>query len=309
MKHFADRLANAVRRCDNPLCVGLDPRWESLPKEIRDRHKGESLAQVAAAFEEFSRRVIDIVADRVPILKPQAAFFEACGPDGFRAMGRLLDHARSRGLLTLLDSKRGDIASTASAYADAAFAGTAIAGRVYPVWQADALTVNPYLGRDAIEPFIAAARRVGAGVFVLVRTSNPGAGLFQDLMIRSPDSPDRPLYQHVGRAVAGWARENLGACGLGDVGAVVGATYPAEMALLRQLMPEVVFLVPGFGAQGGTAEDTRPAFRADGLGAVVNSSRGITFPYKADDADWEARIEAVLVATIAALGAVSGSRE
>ena len=300
MTHFADRLADAVRRCGNPLCVGLDPRWESLPKEIRDRHKGESLAQVAAAFEEFGARVIDLVAGRVPILKPQAAFFEACGPDGFAAMKRLLDYARSHGLLTLLDAKRGDIASTASAYADAAFAGTSVMGRMYPVWQADALTVNPYLGRDAVEPFITAARRVGAGVFVLVRTSNPGAGLFQDLVVKSDD---RPLYQHVGQAVAGWARENLGTCGLGDVGAVVGATYPAEMAVLRQQMPEVVFLVPGFGAQGGTAEDTRPAFRADGLGAIVNSSRGITFPYKPDDADWEARIESALRDTITALGA------
>ena len=300
MTHFADRLADAVRRCGNPLCVGLDPRWESLPREIRDRHKGESLAQVAAAFEEFGTRVIDIVSGRVPILKPQAAFFEACGPDGFRAMGRLLDHARSRGILTLLDSKRGDIASTASAYADAAFAGTTVSGRVHPVWQADALTVNPYLGRDAVEPFIAAARRVGAGVFVLVRTSNPGAGLFQDLLVKS-DGLDRPLYQHVGAAVAGWARENIGACGFGDVGAVVGATYPAEMAVLRAQMPEVVFLVPGFGAQGGTAEDTRPAFRVDGLGAAVNRSRGITFPFSPDAADWEVRIEAALDATIAAL--------
>ena len=168
--------------------------------------------------------------------------------------------------------------------------------------------VNPYLGRDAVEPFIAAARRVGAGVFVLVRTSNPGAGLFQDLMVRSADGPDRPVYQHVGQAVAGWARDNLGACGFGDVGAVVGATYPAEMALLRQQMPEAVFLVPGFGAQGGTAEDTRPAFRADGLGAVVSSSRGITFPYKPDDADWEAQIEAALGDTIAALGPLCQGR-
>ena len=309
MTHFADRLTDAVRRCGNPLCVGLDPRWESLPKELRERHKGESLAQVAAAFEEFGRRVIDIVSGRVPILKPQAAFFEACGSEGFAAMGRLLEYARARGLLTLLDSKRGDIASTASAYADAAFAGTTIAGRVHPVWQADALTVNPYLGRDAVEPFITAARRVDAGVFILVRTSNPGAGLFQDLIVKSHDGPDRPLYQHVGEAVAGWARENLGTCGLGDVGAVVGATYPAEMALLRQQMPEVVFLVPGFGAQGGTAEDTRPAFRADGMGAIVNSSRGITSPFQPDQPDWEARIDAATRDTIAALGPLCKARD
>src|SRR5207253_5875277 len=138
-------------------------------------------------------------------------------------------------------------------------------GWTHPVWMADALTVNAYLGRDAIEPFLASARRSGCGVFVLVRTSNPGAGQFQDLLCDG-----KPLYRHVGEAVAAWSRENLGACGLGDVGAVVGATYPAELAVLRSALPEVVFLVPGFGAQGGTARDTAAAFRSDGLGAIVN---------------------------------------
>ena len=231
------------------------------------------------------------------MVKPQAAFFEACGPAGFAALGRLLDRARGRGLLTILDAKRGDIASTATAYADAAFAGTQVAGRLLPVWQADALTVNPYLGRDAVEPFLASARKVGAGVFVLVRTSNAGAGLFQDLEV----SDGRPLYQHVGEAVAAWARENVGDCGFGDVGAVVGATYPAEMATLRAAMPEVLFLVPGFGAQGGTREDVRPAFRDDGLGALVNSSRGVTFPFEPDADDWRQRIEAARQETIQAL--------
>src|SRR5262249_43348105 len=150
-------------------------------------------------------------------------------------------------LLTILDAKRNDIASTATAYADAAFGGTVFDGRTFPVWEADALTVNPYLGRDAVEPFLRSARRAAAGGFVLVRTSNAGAGQFQDL-----DCGGRPLYQHVAAAVAAWSRENLGACGLGDVGAVVGATYPAELASLRKLAPEVIFLVPGFGAQGGT---------------------------------------------------------
>jgi orotidine-5'-phosphate decarboxylase len=286
MPHFADRLAAAVRRKGNALCVGLDPRWESLPLEVRARHEGRGHAGVAAAYEEFCFRVLDIVAPIAAVVKPQAAFFEACGAEGMAAMGRLISGARDRGLLTLLDGKRNDIASTATAYADAAFG----------LWGADALTVNPYLGRDAVEPFVACARRVGGGVFVLVRTSNPGAGLFQDLMCEG-----RPVYQHVGAAVAGWARENLGACGLGDVGAVVGATYPAELALLRQQMPEVIFLVPGFGAQGGTADDVRGAFRADGLGAIVNSSRGVLFPYKPDAKDWEARVEQAAREAAAAL--------
>jgi orotidine-5'-phosphate decarboxylase len=302
MPHFADRLADAVRRRGSPLCVGLDPRWDALPAEVRDRHGGASLDAVAAAYEEFCGRVLDVVTPLAAVVKPQAAFFEACGPAGMAALQRLLRKARDRGLLTILDGKRNDIASTAAAYADAAFGGVAVAGHVHPVWEADALTVNPYLGRDAVEPFLASARRAGAGVFVLVRTSNPGAGLFQDLPVTPPGGGGpRPLYQHVGAAVAAWARENRGACGLGDVGAVVGATYPAEMAVLRDQMPEVIFLVPGFGAQGGTAEDARPAFRPDGLGAVVNSSRGVLFPFAPSERGWEAKVEAAARAAAAAL--------
>jgi orotidine-5'-phosphate decarboxylase len=300
MTHFADRLADAVRTRGNAVCVGLDPRWEALPKEIRARHGDVSLGSIADAFEEFCNRVLDVVAPLVPVVKPQSAFFEACGPAGLAALQRLLRKARGQGLLTILDSKRNDIASTATAYADAAFGGTLVAGRVHPVWEADALTVNPYLGRDAVEPFLQSARRSQAGVFVLVRTSNPGAGQFQDL-----ECGGRPLYQHVGLAVAAWARENLGKCGLGDVGAVVGATYPAELAALRQLLPEVVFLVPGFGAQGGTAADTTAAFRPDGLGAIVNSSRGILFPFAPDEPSWEARVEAATRSAVDALAPLS----
>jgi orotidine-5'-phosphate decarboxylase len=291
MTHFADRLAAAVRARGNPLCVGLDPRWEALPLEVRRRHDGGTPAAVAAAYEEFCGRVLEVVAPLVPVVKPQMAFFEACGPEGLAVLQRLLRKARGLGLLTILDGKRNDIASTAAAYADAAFA----------VWEADALTVNPYPGRDAVEPFLHSARRSGGGVFVLVRTSNPGAGLFQDLLVSGGDSHPRPLYRRVGEAVAGWARENLGVCGLGDVGAVVGATYPSELAELRRALPEAIFLVPGFGAQGGTAADVAAAFRPDGLGAIVNSSRGILFPFAPEAADWERRVEAAARDTAAAL--------
>ena len=276
MPHFADRLAAACRAKRTALCVGLDPRWESLPAAIRSRHK-----ERAAAYEEFCSRVLEIVAPVAPVVKPQAAFFEECGAEGMAVMGRLLRKARSLGMLSILDGKRNDVASTATAYAEAAFS----------LWGADSLTINPYLGRDAVEPFLAAARKCQGGVFVLVRTSNPGAGLFQDLPVVSTEGTS-PVYRHVGRAVAAWARESLGECGLGDVGAVVGATYPAELAELRSMMPEAIFLVPGYGAQGGTAADVRAGFRADGLGAIVNSSRGVLFPYAPDAPDWEAGVEA-----------------
>lgn len=280
--HFADRLTDAIRARGNAVCVGLDPRWDLLPTEIRRRHPATDLRSVAAAFEEFSLRVLEVVAPLVPIVKPQSAFYEACGPEGLAALQIVLRQARQLGLVTILDSKRNDIASTAEAYADAAFGGVAFEGRSWPVWDADALTINPYLGRDAVEPFLKSARRSGRGAFVLVRTSNAGAGQFQDLVCDG-----EPLFQHVARAVRAWGLENTGRHGFGDVGAVAGATHPAELALLRSLLPECYLLVPGFGAQGATAADVASAFRADGLGAVVNSSRGIISCFDPSESEWK----------------------
>jgi orotidine-5'-phosphate decarboxylase len=293
MAHFADRLVAAVRAKRNALCVGLDPRWDTLPRNIRTRHGAENLETIAAAFEEFCYRVIDIVAPVVAVVKPQSAFFEACGPAGFAAQQRLLQRARELGVMTILDAKRNDIASTAAAYADAAFGGMESEGETHLVWDADALTVSPYLGRDSIEPFLTSGRRTSRGVFLLVRTSNPGARQFQDL-----ECNGQPLYLHVAAAVREWTRENLGESGYGDVGAVIGATYPVELSELRRLMPEVIFLVPGFGAQGGTAGDVAAAFHSDGSGAIVNSSRGITCSFDSDDPRWEDAIATATNATI-----------
>ena len=267
---FSDRLAEAVRR-RGPLCVGIDPRWESLPLAIRTAYPDP-----AAAFEAFSLKVLELVEPFAAVVKPQAAFFELLAPAGMAAMKSVLAVAKARGFVTILDAKRGDIASTAEAYAHAAFG---------PTWDADSLTINPYLGRDAVEPFLAAAKVASRGVFVLVRTSNPGAGLFQDLNVDG-----RPLHRAVAAEVVSWNESTLGGCGLGEVGAVVGAAPPRELAELREAMPKVWLLVPGYGAQGATAADVKAAYRADGLGAVVNSSRGVTFPFKPDDPDWESKI-------------------
>ena len=294
--HFADRLAAAVRAKGTVLCVGLDPRWEQLPLDLRNRHGAASLENVAAAVEELSLRVLDVVAPLVPVVKPQSAFFEACGPAGMKALQQVLCRASELGLLTILDSKRNDIASTAEAYADAAFGGLTIDGRRFPIWNVDALTVNAYLGRDGIEPFLTSARKSERGVFVLVRTSNPGAGQFQDLLCEG-----KPLFHHVAAAVRKWTSENLGDCGLGDIGAVVGATHAAELAQVRQLLPQAWLLIPGFGAQGGTAEDIKAAFRPDGLGAIVNSSRGITACFEPQEPQWETAIELATRAGISAL--------
>jgi orotidine-5'-phosphate decarboxylase len=240
--------------------------------------------------------VLDIVAPIAPVVKPQSAFFEACGPAGMTALQKVLARARHLGLITILDGKRNDIASTAAAYADAAFGGVSIDRQRHAVWDADALTVNAYLGRDGVEPFLQSARRDGRGIFVLVRTSNPGAGQFQDLVCAG-----RPLFHHVAAAVDQWTRENPGQCGLGDVGAVVGATHPAELATARTLLHQAWLLIPGYGAQGGTAADVVAGYRPDGLGAIVNSSRGITACFAASDPHWENAVEAAARAAGAAL--------
>ena len=287
MSAFADRLAEAVRR-DGPLCVGLDPRFEMLPAYCRKFPPG-------VAIEMFCLKVLELVRPFCGVVKPQAAFFELFGPEGFSAMQSVLWRARELGFVTILDAKRGDIASTATAYAGAAFGED--------VWNADALTVNPYLGQDAIEPFIRAAREAAPprGLFVLVRTSNPGGGLFQNAL-----SDGGPLYRRVADAVLDWNAVGAGECGFGDVGAVVGATHPKELAELRAAMPGVWFLVPGYGAQGGTAEDVRTAFRPDGLGAVVSSSRGVVFPFHTDETDWELQIVAAARNARAELRSASG---
>jgi orotidine-5'-phosphate decarboxylase len=269
---FADRLAEAVQR-RGPLCVGLDPRWEMLPDEITSKHPENP----ASAYYEFGKIVLELVAPYCACVKPQAAFFENIGWDGARALGGLLDAATDLGLPTILDAKRGDISTTATAYAQSAFRQ----------FNADSVTVNPYLGADSVEPFLTEARAQERkrGLFVLVRTSNPGGGLFQNLVCEG-----KPLYRIVGEEVAKWNDGGLGECGMGDVGAVVGATNPTELVELRAALPRVWFLVPGYGAQGGSADAVKAAYQPNGLGAVVNSSRGITFPYQPGDADWKSKI-------------------
>ena len=291
-KSFSERLAEAVRAKKTPVMVGLDPRWELLPEVFTEGKDPSDRASVAEAFELFCRAVIDIVAPMVPIVKPQAAFFEQYGPVGMLTLGKVIRYARSKGLLVLLDGKRNDIGSTAQAYA------AGLLGEHSP-WGADALTVNPYLGGDSLEPFITAAKQRAAGIFILVKTSNPGGGLFQDLI-----ADGKPLYRHVADYIASLS-SGLG--GYGEVGAVVGATWPEQLAELREAMPNSWLLIPGYGSQGGAAEDVAAAFDADGLGAVINNSRGILFAHRRKEyeeygsARWEKAVEAAAGAMIAAL--------
>ena len=265
--HFADRLAAAVGRCRNPVLVGLDPRFDQLPPSLQTA-PGEANREIqAAAFRTFCRGVIDVVAELVPAVKPQAAFFEQLGPPGMTALAEVIDYARRKGLLVILDAKRSDIASTATAYAEG-YLGQSSA------WKADALTVSPYLGEDSLSPFVETATRRGAGIFVLVKTSNPGGGMFQDLV-----ADGRTVYRHVAEYVERASGQSVGQSGYGLAGAVVGATYPRQTIELRGLMPHCWFLVPGYGSQGATARDVAGAFDERGTGAIVNSSRGIIFAH------------------------------
>jgi len=251
--------------------------------------KGPGWTETAAAYRQFCRGVIDVVAPLVPAVKPQAAFFEQLGPAGMDVLAEVIAYAQQKGLLVILDGKRNDIGSTATAYAQ----GMLGADGQSP-WGADAVTVSPYLGDDSLRPFIEVAQKRSAGVFVLVKTSNPGGKMLQDLV-----ADGRPLYRHVAEYVQRQAAETVGACGYGVVGAVVGATYPAQLAELRAAMPQTLFLVPGFGSQGGTARDVAAAFDVQGRGAVVNNSRGIIFahamkPYseRFGAARWQEAVEA-----------------
>ncbi len=274
--NFADRLHAAVRSKQTAALVGLDPRFERLPAPVvraaEKRGATDPNAFKAAAFEEFCFRIIDVVAPLVPAVKPQAAFFEELGPAGMIVLERIIRRARTAGLIVICDAKRGDIGSTAEAYARAYLAGE---DPTAAVWAADALTVNPYLGRDTLEPFIQVARERGAGIYVLVRTSNPEAGTFQD---RKTDGV--PVYRAVAGVVEAFAAETANGSDFGPIGAVVGATYPAELAELRAAMPHVPLLVPGYGSQGAGADDVTSAFGKDGLGALVNNSRGINFAHE-----------------------------
>jgi orotidine-5'-phosphate decarboxylase len=277
--------------------VGLDPRAESLPHGLLADDRRRDPEAVADAFTRFSCGVIDVVRDLVPVVKPQAAFFEHCGPAGMTALARVIDYARRQGLLVVLDGKRNDIGTTATAYAEAYLGSPPVSP----------LTVSPYLGDDSLTPFVDVARDRGAGIFVLVKTSNPGGRMLQDLAIDG-----RPLYRVVGDYVEQLAAATRGTCGYGAVGAVVGATYPEQAAELRAAMPHTWFLVPGFGAQGGTARDVAAAFDAAGRGAIVNNSRGIIFahsakPYKDrfGDARWQEAVEAATRDMIGQLAADS----
>ena len=272
-----NKLVDKIKKTDAPIVVGLDPMMNYIPEHITKAafaEHGETLVGAAEAIWQYNKGIIDATYDIIPAVKPQIAMYEQFGIEGLKAFQKTVDYCKSKDLVVIGDVKRGDIGSTSEAYAVAHLGKVQVGSKRISTFNEDFATVNPYLGSDGINPFIQVCKEEKKGIFVLVKTSNPSSGEFQDQLING-----RPLYELVGEKVAEW-----GATAMGDeysyVGAVVGATYPEMGKVLRKLMPKTYILVPGYGAQGGKAEDLVHFFNEDGLGAIVNSSRGIIAAYK-----------------------------
>ncbi|MDI9490517.1 MAG: orotidine-5'-phosphate decarboxylase [Clostridiaceae bacterium] len=278
MLSFSERLTEAIQRTKNPTVLGLDPKLEYIPKKLlqqwqiefsdRDQFIEESLVR-------FNSSLIESVHDIIPAVKPQIAYYEMYGLPGLKALERTIGLAKENNMLVILDGKRNDIGSTASAYAAAWLGKTDLPERQYAFWDADALTVNAYLGIDGIKPFIDAAQEHGKGLFVLVRTSNPSAADFQDLEL----TDGRRVYEVVAETITKWSKDYLGHDGYSPLGAVVGATWPEQAEKMRHVLEHSWILVPGYGAQGGTADDCAKQFKKDGTGAIVNASRSLICAY------------------------------
>lgn len=275
-----DKLVSNIKKTNAPIVVGLDPMLSYVPEHIQraafDEY-GETLAGAAEAIWQFNKGIVDAVHDLIPAVKPQIAMYEQFGIEGLVAFKKTVDYCKEKGLVVIGDVKRGDIGSTSTAYAVGHIGKVQVGSKTYAGFDEDFVTVNPYLGTDGIKPFVDVCKDENKGIFVLVKTSNPSSGEFQDRLVDG-----RPLYEIVGEMVDKWGSDVVGESGYSAVGAVVGATYPEMGKVLRGIMPKSFILVPGYGAQGGKAADLVHYFNEDGLGAIVNSSRGIIAAYKQD---------------------------
>ncbi|MEI3521346.1 orotidine-5'-phosphate decarboxylase [Laedolimicola intestinihominis] len=273
-----DKLIAKIQKTGAPIVVGLDPMLNYIPEHIQKKafaEYGETLEGAAEAIWQFNKEIVDKTYDLIPAVKPQIAMYEQFGIEGLKAYKKTIDYCKSKDLVVIGDIKRGDIGSTSAAYAVGHLGKVQVGSKCYVPFDEDFATVNPYLGSDGVKPFIEVCKEENKGLFILVKTSNPSSGEFQDQLVNG-----RPLYELVGEKVAQWGEEHVGQSGYSYIGAVVGATYPEMGATLRKLMPKTFILVPGYGAQGGKGKDLVNFFNEDGLGAIVNSSRGIIAAYK-----------------------------
>jgi orotidine-5'-phosphate decarboxylase len=274
---MVQQLIEKIQKTKAPICVGLDPMLNYIPEHILKKsfgEFGETLEGAADAIWNFNKEIVDHTFDLIPSVKPQIAMYEQFGIEGLKVYEKTVRYCQDKGLLVIGDAKRGDIGSTSAAYATAHLGKVKVGNSVCTAFNTEFLTVNPYLGTDGVKPFVDVCKAEDKGLFVLVKTSNPSSGEFQDKLVDG-----RPVYELVADKVVEWGADCMDGA-YSNVGAVVGATYPEMSAVLRKLMPKTYFLVPGYGAQGGTAQDLKPCFNEDGLGAIVNSSRGIIAAYK-----------------------------
>ena len=272
-----NKLVAKIKETKAPIVVGLDPMLNYIPEHVQKKafaEFGETLEGAAEAIWQFNKEIVDKTYDLIPAVKPQIAMYEQFGVPGIEAFKKTVDYCKSKDLVVIGDIKRGDIGSTSAAYAVGHLGSVKVGSKEYVPFDEDFATVNPYLGSDGVNPFIDVCKEHKKGLFILVKTSNPSSGEFQDKLVDG-----RPVYELVADKVVEWGADCMDGA-YSNVGAVVGATYPEMSAILRKLMPNTYFLVPGYGAQGGTAKDLKPCFNEDGLGAIVNSSRGIIAAYK-----------------------------
>ena len=273
-----NQLVANIKKTGAPIVVGLDPMLNYIPEQVQQKafaEYGETLEGAAEAIWQFNKEIVDKTYDLIPAVKPQIAMYEQFGLPGLAAFKKTVDYCKEKGLVVIGDIKRGDIGSTSAAYAVGHIGKVKVGSKTYAPFDEDFVTVNPYLGSDGVNPFLDVCKEEKKGIFVLVKTSNPSSGEFQDRLIDG-----RPLFEYVAEKVNEWGSDYVGECGYSYVGAVVGATYPEQARITRKLMPKAYILVPGYGAQGATAKDLLPNFDENGLGAIVNSSRGIIAAYK-----------------------------
>ena len=277
MTNIMDKLIDKIKETNNPTVIGLDPRYEMIPEYIKNKYQ-KNLEGVAKAIVEFNKALIDATYDIIPAVKPQIAFYEMYGLEGMKAFEETCKYAKEKGMIVIADIKRGDIGTTAKAYSNAFLGKTKIGEQEESIYDVDFVTLNPYMGIDAIKPFIEDCEKYNKGAFILVKTSNPSSGDLQDLKLENGEE----VYTKVAKLVEMWGENLRGKYGYSSVSAVVGATYPKQLEDLRKVAPHTFFLIPGYGAQGGKAEDIALGFDENGIGGIVNSSRGLMCAYKSD---------------------------
>ena len=277
MSNMIDKLINKIKETNNPTVMGLDPRYDMIPNCVREKY-GQTLEEVCKAIVEYNKALIDATFDIIPAVKPQIAFYEMFGIPGMEAFKETCRYAKEKGMIVIADIKRGDIGSTAEGYSNAFLGKTQIGDKEESIYDVDFVTLNPYMGIDSIKPFIDDCKKYNKGAFILVKTSNPSSGDLQDLKLETGEE----IYKKVASLVEEWGEDLIGEYGYSSIAAVVGATYPKQLQELREIAPHTFFLIPGYGAQGGKADDIALGFDKNGIGGIINASRSLMCAYKSD---------------------------